>query len=488
MRNPVRAVVAATLIAGPTALAFFSGGFFERPRLIAAIAVWVIAGVSALVSPRPLPRSTPGRLAIAGLALLAGLTALSTEWAPIGQRALEDTQRLVLYLGAFVAGAALLRGPLARRWLEPAMALGTVVVTFYALSERLLPGAITFEHSKSGEGRLEQPLTYWNAMGCLSAIGLVLCLRIAGDARQLRPVRIAAGIAGAPLGLGVYLSFSRGALFALAAGLAALLLLTPSLRGQARAATTLVAGGAVAALVASFLPTVSSLPRGQMGDETEGLVMLGSLLVIAAAAGVATALAPVQTAAAPRRVSRTRPALAVAAVVLVIAAGLATAASLEKGPQARSAGDPTSASRFGSADTTRYAFWGVALDAFGRDPIAGVGSGGFSVQWRRQPDRTEDAVDAHSLYIETLAELGIAGALLLVLFLGSIATAGARLYVRDPAAAAGPAAALLVWVVHAGLDWDWEMPAVTGIALLLAAAIVARDDERSQPADPLRSA
>ena len=38
--------------------------------------------------------------------------------------------------------------------------------------------------------------------------------------------------------------------------------------------------------------------------------------------------------------------------------------------------------------------------------------------------------------------------------------------------AAGAAATLGVFAVHAGLDWDWEMPALALTALLLAAKLV----------------
>ena len=48
---------------------------------------------------------------------------------------------------------------------EPALAAGTVVVIGYGLSARLLPGLLHFARSVSAQGRLEQPLTYWNAMG-----------------------------------------------------------------------------------------------------------------------------------------------------------------------------------------------------------------------------------------------------------------------------------------------------------------------------------
>jgi hypothetical protein len=82
--------------------------------------------------------------------------------------------------------------------------------------------------------------------------------------------------------------------------------------------------------------------------------------------------------------------------------------------------------------------------------------------------------DAHSLPIETAAELGIVGLLALALFAGAVGWGAARAYRLDPVATAGPIAALAAWSVHAGLDWLWELPAVTLPALLLAAALLRR--------------
>ena len=45
-----------------------------------------------------------------------------------------------------------------------------------------------------------------------------------------------------------------------------------------------------------------------------------------------------------------------------------------------------------------------------------------------------------------------------------------------PALAAGPLAALVTYLVHSPLDWDWEMPAVTLIAVVLAGLVIAAGD------------
>ena len=93
-------------------------------------------------------------------------------------------------------------------------------------------------------------------MGELAALGFVLCARLAGDATRPRlAARSAPRRRCAPLGLGLYLSFSRGALFACAAGLVALVVLAPRARAAAsarrspwpRASLAVAGGGAVRA-------------------------------------------------------------------------------------------------------------------------------------------------------------------------------------------------------------------------------------------------
>ncbi len=479
MRRSVLAVGAAVVIFGPTALAFFSGGYFGPARLIAAITTWALVIVVALVAPRPLPSSTAGRLALAGLTLLTVWTAVSISWAPIAGRAQEDLQRLVLYLGFFFAALVLLRGANVRRWLEPALVLGAFVVIAYALSERLLPGVIEFARSESAAGRLEQPISYWNALGLLGAIGFVLATRVAGDPERERALRAGAAAAAVALGLGVYLSFSRGALAAVAAGVVFLLALAPKGRPQLRAAVTVVGASVVAAAVASRLPTVQSIDPGERGDSTEGLIMLGALILLAGVAAYVVARRPSERPLAPSApslpVSRPTAVLATAGV-LIVAAALA-AAVFEGKPEGTSPVHGADPARLGSIDTNRYRYWEVAIATWADNPIHGVGSGGFLVEWLKERDRVDKSGDAHSLYLETLAELGLVGFAFLMAFLFGTAAAVVRLHRVAPGPATALAGGLAAWAVHAGLDWDWEMPAVTLPALMLGAAAIAWSEE-----------
>jgi len=474
----VRVAAAALLLAGPCVLAFFSGGFFDEARLWGGLVAWGLVVVGAVTAPRQgeVGRGGGGsgaarggrpdarRAGWAAAAALAGLcawTALSAGWAPLSGPALADLQRLVLYLGALLAGLLLL--PAVPRAVEPALAAGAVVVIGYALSGRLLPGLVHQAASRSAFGRLEQPLTYWNATGLLAAMGAVLCVRLAADASRSRRLRAAGGAAAPLLLCGLVLSFSRGALLAAVVGLAALCVLAPE-RGQPRAVVAAVACALPAAVVAVALDGVRALGGELAEREREGLVALLVLVLASAAAGwVAWRASPSAGTAARRRSPRRTAPLAIGAVLAVGLLGLLAGAGAGTGTPATGA----TPARLVSADSNRSAYWRIALDEWRAHPLQGGGSGSFRVAWLRERHVPEAAQDAHSLYVETLGELGLVGAVLVLAFVAAIAVAAAR----APATAAGAVAVLLVWALHAGVDWDWEMPAVTLPALLLAAHV-----------------
>ncbi len=479
MPAALRAVAVAVILAGPTILAFRSGGYFDQPRLGAGIVAWTLVALGAVLSPVPLPRSRPGRLAVLGLVALTALVGLSILWAPVRGPAQADLQRLLLYAGAFLAGIAFLRRPAGLRLVEPAFAAGTLVVVGYGLAGRLLPGIVTQTASTSAIGRLEQPLTYWNATGMLAACGVVLALRVAAEGTRDVRMRAAAAAAVVPLGLGVYLSFSRGALLALGLGLVVLVALTRE-RGQLRVVAVGVVTATAASVAGALLPAVRALEGGAGTREREGLVML---VVLVALMGLA-AFAQRRLAARPDGAPLSAPRVLAAALVVLLVGGFLFAAGGDgsRGGQPRQGADSR---RLTSLESNRYDYWKVAADQFAGAPLAGEGSGSFRVAWRRERTIDDPALDAHSIYIETAGELGLLGLLALGLFLAGVAWAAVLALRADRAAAAGAVAALAALALHAGLDWDWEMPALALLGVLLAAALVnaaeTSTDERASP-------
>jgi hypothetical protein len=467
-------VAAAALLVTPAVLAFARGGYFDEARLWAGIGAWALVAVAALVAPRPLPRAVPALAAFAGLAGLLAWTLASFGWAPLRAPAVDDAQRLALYLGALLAATALFRGGTARAAV-PTLAAGVVAATLYGLSERLLPGLVELTRSLAAMGRLDQPLTYWNAMGAWAAIGLVLCARLAGERDRPAVVRMLAAASAAPLGAAIALSFSRGAIVAGLVGLGLLAALDAH-RGPRRAIAVTAGAAVVAGIVAAALPAVRTLEGAR---ESEGLVLLAALVGLMAAATALTRRGAVEDAAGGKAPS---PRLVAAALVAAVALA-AAAVALEGRPEAGDAG--ATATRLSSVASNRYAYWEVALRQFGDAPLRGHGSGAFAADWLRERDVDEVVRDAHSLELETAAELGLVGLALLGLLIGGVAAAAASALRTDRAAAIGPVSALAVWAAHSALDWDWELPALTLVAILLAGVLLGlADDARGRRLTP----
>jgi hypothetical protein len=485
MRRAVPVAATAVLLAGPTILAFRSGGYYTEPRLIAAIVAWLLVLALALTGPAPLPRTTAGRAALGGLALLCAWSAVSVSWAPLRGPAIESVQRLVLYAGALVVAVGALRSPAALRAVEPALAAGATIVIGYGLAGRLLPGILQLDRSVSAGGRLEQPLTYWNAEGALAAVGLVLCARLAGDRSRPRPMRIAAAAAAVPLGAGVYLSYSRGAIAAAVLGLSILVAAAPS-RAQLRAAAVALAGGIAAAACSAAFRGVAALEGSASQRSREGAVVLVLLALIAAAAAFATArerrpgvhdaaLDPPDTAHRSRRLTAITAALAAAVAIGLVVGGLA-----ERPSQADLAAG-AGAGRLTTVTSNRYEYWRVGVEALAREPRTGVGAAGFRVEWLRERPIAEAVRDAHSLEVEIAAELGLPGLAAFALLVGGVAAATLRALRLHGALAAGPCAGLVVWFAHASIDWDWQLPAVSLPAIVLAGALVALAERPAHP-------
>ncbi|NLT06350.1 MAG: hypothetical protein GXY03_08565 [Solirubrobacterales bacterium] len=410
LRAISQAVLAAALLAATAWLCFRAGGYFHDPRSGLAIAAWVAVAAVALVPASGtvalVPPTRAGRLAVAGLLGLAAWTAISVAWAPLREAALEDVWRLALYAAFLPLAVAALRDGGPARAVEPALvALATVVVGYGLLAKA---GAIDATASAGADGRLDQPLSYWNAMGALAAAALVLAARLATDRGRPRGLRAAGAVALLPLAAGLFLTYSRGAVAAAAVGLVVLALVAPEARTLWRRAGRgwrLAAGwGTVAVAVAAtaFVAADRAAPEPARGATVE---------------------------------------------------------------------------RFADVGSNRADYWDVALGAFAAAPVGGLGTAGFRVEWLRERDVLEGAVDAHSLYVETAAELGLVGLALLAAFAAGIALCLWRA-VRgggpDAALVAGPCAALAALALHYGIDWDWELPALTLYGLLLAAVAVSR--------------
>jgi O-antigen ligase len=187
--------------------------------------------------------------------------------------------------------------------------------------------------------------------------------------------------------------------------------------------------------------------------------LLVATVVLARSAGAAIALAVGLLVVAAPHARRLQPRLLALGAGGIVLAAVAVWLAL---------GHPAG----GLTGNIRWTFWRAALEDYRGRPVLGSGAGDFGHYWGYHRTRKLGALDAHSLYVESLEELGPLGLALVLAFVGVVFRAAWRAG-PDSAAVAGGFA---VWVVHAGIDWDWELPAVTLPAVLLGAVALVQAD------------
>jgi hypothetical protein len=478
------------------------GGYGVVVRSQVGLVLWwtVLVGAAWKV----LPAGHLTRAAWAGLALFGGFvvwTALASTWSLSSERSLQDLGLVASYLGVLLLALAF-HGDRARavRDTANAVAAAVVVVAALALASRLAPGAFPGAHVTAvflGSGalrRLSWPLNYWNGLAALVALGLPLLLSIATAARTLR-AQAAAAAAIPLLVLCGYLTFSRGGAIAAVAALLAFVILAPD--RFPKLATLIVAGAGSAILVAAAIHR-SAIEHGLTNHAASVQTRQLLIAIVLVCAGVATAQAGIGLAGRhgtlPRllRISRSRArALLAGTIVVALIAGLAAGAPSQLSHVWHDFKSPPSAAdseialaRFTSfSSDSRYQYWKVAVHSTRGHLLTGSGPGTFQLLWLPQATVPGYIVNAHSLYVETLAEVGVVGLALLVGFFVLVLGAAVRLVMQSEyegrTRAAAAAAALLAFMISAAGDWVWQLPVLPVAFLLLAAAVLAPAARRS---------
>jgi tetratricopeptide (TPR) repeat protein len=119
----------------------------------------------------------------------------------------------------------------------------------------------------------------------------------------------------------------------------------------------------------------------------------------------------------------------------------------------------------------------VALDAFGEKPVLGHGAGTYQFSWNQLRSIHVTVHDAHSLYLQAFAELGLVGGLTVLALVGLLLWTGFAAWRHAQGAQRELYAALLsaalAFAVSAAIDWFWEIAALGAIFFLAGGALVA---------------
>jgi O-antigen ligase len=484
---------AATLV-----LAFLAGGYFAVTTGLAVACLCLLLVAHVTIAERPAAGwSGPLAVMAGALALFAVWTMVSGGWSDSPVRALVESDRALLYLlmlvfiGLHSRGSGSVAGVL--RW----VALAIAAVSAAALLTRLLPTTFPTKAGVNNE-RLQFPLTYWNAMGVFTALGVILATHFTASEREPAAVRVAAAAALPVIAVTLYFTFSRGGIAAALIGVA-LYLLVAHPRGLAGALPAVGIPLAVALHQAYAADLLAQYDYAGADARAQGR----SLLVVVIACMIAAGFLRWLALRIDRRIervrlgSRTRTVVfggAGIAALLVVAVAIVAFDVPDRLAEQRRAfvegsGPPGGVdlrSRLTQVGNNgRLDIWRVAAHQARQSPWRGTGAGTFRLAWERLRPKPLHVVDGHSLYYEVRAELGWIGiALLLVTFAVPMAVAigrlrGPRLHVH-----AAFLAASVALLLHAMVDWDWEMPAVFLWFFGAAGAVVAAPAvkaERSRP-------
>jgi tetratricopeptide (TPR) repeat protein len=458
------------------ALACDNGGYSVESRGSWAIGTWWVLALGVVLGWWPSrERSRAGTAVVVMLAAFALLTLASALWSTNDADAFSEFNRVGFYFGGFVLVLqAAHRAPLHR--VADGIALGLTAVVALALFSRITPEVVSepglAEALPVGTTRLSYPIGYWNGLAILTALSLPLLLRAAASPGHSIPRALAAAPLPAAAAT-IYLASSRGGIATATIGTAVYLALS---RFRWRVVSALVAGGIGSALVLAVLVSHSEFVNEPAAASTSTRVsialvlLLGCVVSFALHATFATVLARVP--APPRWVGMT----AVAAALVVSVTAIAYADPVEQlrtfkqPPTEAAANDDAVLAHLASlGGSGRWQFWETALDAWHAMPVLGHGAGSYEAWWAQHGTLPVFVRDAHSLYLETLAELGALGLALLAAAAAAVLLASwwriRRLSVARADTVASATAVVIAYAVAAGIDWVWELPVVTLVAL-----------------------
>jgi hypothetical protein len=474
--GPASRLVPPLLLGGlMLALVSAQGGFFATSWGWSSLAL--LLGVAVVLVVRD--GLAVGRLELAFVGLLTGLfawTAVSATWSGSAGTSLVEAQRTLLYVALAAAIVLTARTVDVSRYLLVLLGLVTAVA-LYALLTRCWPARFPVVNNLAGY-RLARPIGYWNGLGIFVAAGTVLATGfVAGRGRRI--VRSGAAAACVPLALTLYFTFSRAGWIALAFGLfVAVAAARERLRFIGWTAAAALAP-VVAVAGATQLRALSTLHAGESAAARDG-VRLAVLCPVLAAIAVAVTFGGYACEHRVALTQRARRTIGVSLAAIVVVAAGATLAAVGRTPSdlASRAYDSFVVPRptiRGSLDQRLLSFsangrielWRTAWHEYRAHPWLGGGAGTYERAWAANPKADFPVEDAHGLYIETLGELGVVGlSLLLAALLLPLAVTlrrGAR------PAVAGAAGAYAAYLLHAGVDWDWDLAGVTAVAVGLGA-------------------
>ncbi len=496
-------------------ITFFAGGGLPpvqqatTTEIILTLGCGVIVAGAVILTPRG--RRVYGLWPVGLLLVFAALSALSVVWSVQPDASWQNAGLMFAYSAVFGAAVALARAA-PERWpaILGGVILAAVVVCGYALLTKVFPAQLDAHDIYA---RLQAPYGYWNATGLTAAMGVIGCMwlgaRRSGHALLSSLAYPAMGL----LLLTLMLAYSRGALFALALGLALWFLIVPL---RLRGAAVLLTGAAGAGVVVAWdfsrhaLSTDSVVLHARVIAGRQLGVLVVAMLIVLAIAGVAIRFCTDRRAGGrlsgfSARTRRNAGAILLSILALSVIAFVGALGASHRGltgsishgfhslTNPHAAVPPNTPGRLTAIGSVRARYWNEALKVFQAHPILGAGARSYGTARLRY--RTEDleANDAHGFVVQTLADLGLVGlAIVLFLLAAWMAAAGRSThpfnrrwrrwrwrseplpYTPERIGMLSMLCLVISFGIHSTVDWTWFVPGDACVALLCAGWLAGR--------------
>lgn len=417
------------------------------------------------------------------LALFSGFSSL---WSGSVELSITEADRVLVYLGVLLAAFLIAQTDQRRQRFAEGIGFALIAIALLGLGSRLLPDVFPVAEGLGSGPRLRYPLGYWNANGVACGVGVAMILWL--GRRSLTPTLrwLAVGCLPAVL-LTLYFTYSRGGVLALLVACGCLVALS---HDRLWMLATLAMGviGALPAVLAvqardSLAENVDNAAAVDQGAVVLLILIAGTALALALFAGLRL-LERRQGVLTGRAVEISRDpralkAVAVAVAVLALGAAIAVggrAWDQFSSPDIEFPDQPQQ--HFGDfSGAGRHDFWRVAVDAFEQEPTAGNGAGTYQFSWVELRSLATPVHNAHSLYLEAFAELGLVGGLLTLAMVGFLLWTGFAAWRGASGAARELNAALLAvalaLAVGMAIDWFWEIAALGMVFFLATGALLA---------------
>ncbi len=455
----------AVAILGVAFITLFVADYFaDVPRII-----WVLVGL---------------------LAVLVTVKGLSLTWSISRTETVQELLRSSMYLAAFVLAAASLSSWRLVGPFVDGLSLIAGAVAGYGVLQKVNP--VEYSSNTPDGLRVGSTLEYANTVAVVLGMGIALGF---GRMTQLKNP-IARGLYAALIlvfGAVLYLTFSRGGMLSLAAGL--VVLFAVSGRRLEMFGSLLLVSGPLLWLVwqVQGLDTFFAYVSEEAPRAAEGLTFRNYLIV----AVIQAFLLQVIYAFLVRRyelMPTIRRVIGAAAIVAVLA-GVGTLGYVIYGEQEGSKevlgafarnteGTQDVQDRLTSlSSNSRSTYWRVAWDEWKEHPLLGTGAGTFQYTWLENRPGFGGVRQVHNVYLEQGTETGVvafvalSGFAIILLAYTMWATfraspGGAGQSGERKVLLAGLTGAMAVYLFSSALEWHWYIPPSTIYFFILAGVAV----------------